>query len=242
MVGPRRAAERLRESAVGRPAKRESGATFSMDSRMTYALRRTDPLERLAGWMDVLSACDETGIAQVIESWEKRKAAGIALPAEEALLNFRLGQLKGGEVLAEHTGTAGDFEQLDLLKSRFEGWLEADPAGAGRWMEDLPTGKFRDQMALSVIASSARDHPEAALLLVAALPAHLRRKAGEAAGARLRETGTMEDGSALLSSLEGAAGDGSYLNGIFETLIGGAEKVEKISPRGWWKPIWTSRT
>lgn len=185
---------------------------------MAQALRRTDPLERMASWLAVLSACDERDISRAMKSWDERKAAGIALPAEERLLNFRLGALKGGEALAGHTGTGADLAQLDLLKNRFEGWLETDPSGAGIWMEDLTIGKFRDQMALSVIASVARDHPEAAMHHVAALPEHLRRKAGEVAGARLRETGSLDDGSELLQRLADTVGDVSYLNGIFESL------------------------
>lgn len=222
-ASPRRMADRSAESRAMSPARRESRATGSPDSHVTQALHRTDPLERMAGWLQLLSACDGKRIDRVMEAWEKRKAAGIALPAEEKLLNFRLGQLKGGEVLADHSGTPEDFERLDLLKSRFEGWLEADPSGADRWLEQLPTGKFRDQMALAVIAHSVREQPEAAMRQVAGLPEHLQRKAGEAAGTRLRETGSIEEASAFLGNLGGGPGDASYLNGILETLIGGAD-------------------
>lgn len=222
-ASPRRTADGSAESRVMSPARRESRATGSPESQVTQALHRSDPLARMAGWLDLLSACDGKRIDRVMDAWEERKAAGIALPAEEKLLNFRLGQLKGGEVLADHGGTPEDYEKLDLLRSRFEGWLEADPSGAGRWLEQLPTGKFRDQMSLAVIASSVRDQPEAAMHQVAGLPEHLQRKAGETAGTRLRETGSIEEASALLGSLEGGAGEASYLNGILETLIGGAE-------------------
>jgi hypothetical protein len=193
-------------------------------SRVASSLGQTDPLQRMTGFLKLLAACDAENIGDVAAAWEQLKARGVSLPAEEALLNYRLGQLKGADVLAGHEGSAADFESLDLLKRRFEGWLQSDPYSAGAWLDDLPEGKFRDQVALSAIAVSGRDDSGGTLSRVAELPAHLRQTAGRTLGERIRETGSIESGSELLRELGGRAGatDVPYLKGILQSLLGDA--------------------
>lgn len=186
------------------------------------ALNREDPLGRMADFLAVLSSCDRGNVAEVEAAWSNLKATGVKLPAEEALLNYRIGQIKGAEALEGYTGTAKDFASLDLLKSRFDGWIVTDPVGAKAWLDGLPEGKFRDQMALNAIAASARDNPVAALEQVAGLPVHLRQMAGRTVGDRFRESLPLEQSSHLLADLGamGASADEEYLAGIFDSLAG----------------------
>ena len=194
----------------------------TLESRVAGSLGQTDPLQRMAGFLKLLAVCDEESIGDVAIAWEKLKATGISLPAEEALLNYRLGQLKGAEVLAGHAGSAADLESLDLLRRRFEGWLQSDPYAADKWLDALPAGKFRDQIALSAIAVSGSYDSENAFNRVAELPEHLRQAAGRTMGERIRETGTIESGSDLLRQFGSRAvtGDTAYLKGIFQSLLG----------------------
>lgn len=205
-----------------RRSLRTSEGRSALESRVAGSLGQEDPLQRMAGFLKLLAACDEESIGHVTAAWEKLKATGISLPAEEALLNYRLGQLKGAEMLAGHEGSTADFESVDLLRRRFEGWLQSDPYAADRWLDALPVGKFRDQIALSAIAVSGSYDSESALNRVAQLPEHLRQAAGRDMGERIRETGTIESGSDLLRQLgsRAGAGDTAYLKGIFQSLLG----------------------
>ena len=186
------------------------------------ALNREDPLGRMTDFLAVLSTCDQGNLAEIEAVWSNLKATGVKLPAEESLLNYRIGQIKGAEALEGSTGTAKDFASLDLLRSRFDGWIATDPAGAKVWLDGLPEGKFRDQMTLSAIAASARDNPVSALEQVAGLPVHLRQLAGRSVGDRFRESLPLDQGSHLLTDLGamGASADDAYLEGIFDSLAG----------------------
>ena len=187
----------------------------------------------MAGFLKLLAASDSKNIGDVAAAWEKLKATGVSLPAEEALLNYRLGQLKGSEVLAGHTGSAADFQSLDMLKRRFEGWLQSDPSSADAWLNHLPPGKFRDQIALSAIAASGPYDPMGALTRVAELPEHLRQAAGRTMGERIRETESIEAGSEFLRNLGSRAGEeeSPYLKGIFESLLAKTDGSGELSAR-----------
>ncbi len=209
----------------GGPGKRGLARRSNVKGGLARSLQQDDPLERMADFLAILASCDAGNIKEVEAVWEKLKADGMRLPAEEALLNHRLGQLKGEEVLAGRTGRAEDFESIGLLKNRFEGWLTVDPFGAKAWLESLPEGKFRDKMAMSAIATSMRDSPLEALEQVSDLPEHLRQTAGRTAGERLRESASFEESARLLADL-GAAGsaDPDYLRGVFDSLAGAASQ------------------
>lgn len=218
------ASDPRREARGSRRSGRHAEDLAAWESRVAGSLGQADPLQRMAGFLKLLAACDGESIGHVAAGWEKLKATGVSLPAEEALLNYRLGQLQGGEVLAGHTGSAEDFASLDLLKRRFEGWLQSDSYSAGTWLDALPAGKFRDQIALSAIAASGSYDSDGALTRVAQLPEHLRQAAGKTMGERIRETGSIESGSELLRELGSRAGEGdtAYLKGIFQSLLGGS--------------------
>ena len=224
--GTRLHGEGLARNRVERVAKRGTAHRTAVKGNVLRSLHRGDPLDRMADFLAILSSCDERDIGEVEAAWKDLKAAGMQLPAEELLLNHRLGQLKGAAVLEGHTGTAADFASIELLKSRFDGWLVADPFGAKAWLEGLPAGKFRDQMAMSVIAASARDNPVEAMQQVASLPGHLRQTAGITTGARLSESLPLEEGSQLLVDLGAMGGnaDEEYLKGIFDSLAGAASQ------------------
>lgn len=207
------------------PGKRGPARRGSVKGRLARSLHREDPLERMAGFLTLLAACDAGSIGEVETAWEELKATGMQLPAEEALLNHRLGQLKGEEVLAGRSGRAEDFESIGLLKNRFEGWLSIDPFGAKAWLESLPEGKFRDKMAMSAIASSMRDNPLEALEQVSGLPEHLRQTAGHTAGEQLMRSASFEENARLLADLEATgAADQDYLRSVFDSLAGAASR------------------
>jgi hypothetical protein len=201
---------------------RAGAGRSALESRLAGSLGQEDPLQRMSGFLKLLSACDAETIADVAAAWEKLKATGVSLPAEEALLNYRLGQLRGAEVLVGHEGSDADLGSLDLLRRRFEGWLQSDPHSAGKWLDALPAGKFRDQIALSAIAASGAYDSDNALSRVDQLPEHLRQAAGITMGERIRETGSVESGSEILRQLgsRAEAGDAAYLKGIFQSLLG----------------------
>ena len=149
---------------------------------LTRLLQNRDSLDRMARLLSLLASCDERGIAEVEAAWKELASTGVHLPAEEILLNHRLGQLRGRAALEGHTGTAEDFAAIDLLRGRFEGWLSSDPFGAKAWLEELPPGKFKDQMAIRMIATEAGDNPMDAMRQVSALPSHLKGDGCEAPG------------------------------------------------------------
>jgi len=203
-----------------RPRSKRSPAVW--ESRVSGALAQTDPLQRMTGFLRLLASCDAESIPEVEAAWMKLKASGIELPAEEALLDYRLGQLKGAEGLGGHGESPADFAKLPSVRQRFEGWLQADPYAAEAWLDGLPAGKFRDQMALSmIVATSAAGDPEGALERVADLPEHLRQMAGRSMGERIRETGSMESASEILERLGGRSEEGHtpYLKGVLESLL-----------------------
>lgn len=189
--------------------------------RTTQALQTTDPLQRMSDLLAVLSTCGPGDFAEVRKAWDELKATGISLPAEEALLEVRAGQLQGAELLTGCTGSADDWNRIESRRNEYKGWLQADATAAGRWLDKLPPGKFRDQMALIQIAATARDEPGAALARLSTLPAHLRFQAGKEVALRLRETESVESSSAVLKAMESHAGaaDADSLSAMFESLV-----------------------
>lgn len=210
-----RAGERSRKD---RPEGGMAARSGSVRSRTLNALRSDDPVARMAAFLQVLSSCDASGFDQAKEALDELKAAGISLSGEEELMHFRAGQLKGPELLAGRTGTAADFAELGNLKQQYEGWIHADPHAAGRWLDGLPAGRFRDQMAVALIAASTKDDPLGSLNLVATL--HPSQQA--AAGGSVAAAATTADASALLRTLEANASgaDGPYLETMFTALAG----------------------
>lgn len=172
----------------------------------------------MAAFLQVLSCCDAPGIVQMKETLDELKASGVSLPGEEELLHLRAGQLDGAGLLAGRTGTAEDFAEMGNLKRQYEGWIQTDTYAAGRWLDQLPAGKFRDQMAVAYIAASTRDDPQGALNLVATLHPSQQAAAGGAVGT----SATPEDTSALLWKLETNPGGGEsrYLETMFTALAG----------------------
>lgn len=210
-----RAAERPRRE---RPSGDMAARSGSVRNRSLNALRSDDPVARMSSFLQVLSSCDASGFEQVKETLDELKASGISLSGEEELMNFRAGQLKGEELLAGRTGTAADFAEMGNLKRQYEGWIHTDPHAAGRWLDGLPAGKFRDQMAVAYIAASTKDDPVGSLNLVATL--HPSQQA--AAGGRVAAVASTEDTSNLLRTLEENTGGvgGPYLETMFTALAG----------------------
>lgn len=206
----------------GREAVDRSG----VEARSLRALRSPDPLTRLSEFLKVLADADTGNFDQVATALEGLKASGISLPVEEDLLHFRAGQLRGAELMAEHTGSSGDFAMIGTLKKQYEGWIQADAHGAGRWLEGLQAGKFRDQMAVSYIAACTKDDPAGSFKLVSSLHPSQQEAAGKAVAKRLSQSTSAEEASSLLRALEANAGgaESRYLSSLFETLASGAGK------------------
>ncbi|GAA5123380.1 hypothetical protein JIN84_11310 [Luteolibacter yonseiensis] len=201
----------------GAPEGEISARTGSIRSRSLNALRSADPVARMSAFLQVLSSCDATGLGQVEEAMEELKAAGIPLAGEEELMHFRAGQLNGAGLLADRTGKAEDFAELANVRRQYEGWIQSDPQAAGRWLDGLPTGRFRDQMAVAYITASTKDDPLGAFDLVATL--HPSQQA--VAGGQVAASATTEDAAALLWTLEANAGTGGpYLETMFTALAG----------------------
>lgn len=204
-----------------RRAGRQGADRAGIEGQGRVALRGDDPLERMSGFLSHLSTCDSKGLDELTAALAAMKAEGMALPAEEALLNFRAGQLKGAELLAGRSGTAEDFAMIDTLKSQFEGWMQGDPHSAGKWVEGLAAGKFRDRMAISYIAAVMKEDPAQSLRWVASLHPSQQATAGKVAAGKLTETGSLEEAGDLLRTLgaSGGSADEAYLRSMFEELV-----------------------
>lgn len=224
----RRLSERASPHASGERSERRSGGTrvteLAIGAQTQRALRNPDPITRMENLLRVLSSCDAANLDQALASWKELKASGIQLPAEEALLDIRAGQLKGSELLAACTGSREDWSQMESRKNQFRGWLQADPSEAARWLDQLPAGKFRDQMTMIEVTSIAKDDPQRALLGLAALPDHLHRQAGQEMAFRLRETESVEASAAILKSMETHATEreAAGLDAMFNSLVDAA--------------------
>ena len=179
----------------------------------------------MSEFLKILGDCEEDNISDVAAAFAELKSSGILLAAEESLLDHRLGQLGGPALFAGDLPSSGSGEEIARLKSRYNGWMQADPAAAKLWLDGLPPGKSRDQMLVAYISASAAGDPEGALREAATLPEVLKGQAGRSVAERLVQTGSMEEVSMLLSGLE-ERGDGSerYLGGIFDELLNGAVK------------------
>lgn len=223
-LSPRQRERRaLAEGAGDRPRRERAGdgsaaRSGSVRSRSMVALRAADPVARMSAFLQVLSSCDASGFEQVREALDELKAAGVPLSGEEELLHFRAGQLKGEELLADRTGKAEDFAEMENVKRQYEGWIQTDPHAAGRWLDGLPAGRFRDQMAVAYIAASTKEDPLGSLDLVATL--HPSQQA--AAGDRVAAAATTEDAAALLRTLEARTGgvESPYMETMFTALAG----------------------
>lgn len=191
------------------------------------ALRADNPLSRMSQFLELLASCDAAGFEQISEALNELKRSGIFHPELDALVHFRAGQLKGGDLLNGRTGTAADFEMIGTLTQQYEGWIQADPIAAGHWLDSLPAGKFRDRMAVAYIAASAKDDPIGAMRLASSLHPSQQAPAGQAVVRHLEESATLGDASELLGSLVANAGEGEspYLQGMFEALAEGAAKA-----------------
>lgn len=192
------------------------------------ALGREDPLQRLSSFLDVLSTCDAEGLARITAEMELMRGKGIHLPEEERLLHFRAGQLKGSELLSQRTGSTSDRAELETIEVQYEGWLQAEPGAAQHWLETLPAGRFRDQLAIAAIRASATTDPAASLLQAATLHPSQQKAAGQNAADRLLESGTLETAAANFGTMKSAAGqaDSGYLAAVFSTLLSGASEQD----------------
>ncbi|WP_367872552.1 hypothetical protein [Luteolibacter sp. Populi] len=208
-------------------AGRDSANRASIKVRSLMALRADNPLSRMTQFLELLASCDATGFEEMSEALDELKRSGIFHPELDALVNFRAGQLKGADLMKGRTGTAADFEMIGALRGQYEGWIQADPAAAGHWLETLPAGKFKDRMAMAYIAAASKDDPLGAMKLVSSLHPSQQASAGRAVVQRLEESATIKDASMLLRTLEASAGTGeaSYLKGMFEALADGAVKA-----------------
>ncbi|MFD2257188.1 hypothetical protein ACFSSA_10915 [Luteolibacter algae] len=199
-----------------RPADGGSDMFSNVRDRSLNALRSQDPVARMSAFLRIISSCNATDLQQVRDAIAELKATGMPLGGEEELLHFRAGQLDGADLLAERTGTAEDFAEIGNLKQQYEGWIQADTYSAGHWLNQLPPGKFRDQMAVAYIAASTQDDPQGAMNLVATL--HPSQQA--AAGGAVVTSSTTEDASAVLRELEGNSDNAAspYLETMFTAL------------------------
>lgn len=191
-----------------------------LDSRSMATLQSPDPLRRMSGFLEILASCDAGNIDSVTAIFSQLQASGISLPEEENLLNYRAGQLKGAELLEGRNGSNGDLEEVGKLRKQYEGWMRTDAIAAGRWLDGLQEGKYRDQMAIVRIACSAKDDPAAALDLAATLHPSQQSIAGKIAAERLAASESFEECSELIRTL-GAAGrqeDARYMESLFSSL------------------------
>jgi len=213
---------------------RETAGRSDMHARSLQALRSPDPLTRLSEFLKVLASVDAGSFGQVSEVLDELKASGISLPVEEELLHFRAGQLRGAELMSDYTGSSRDFAMIGVIRKQYEGWIQADAHGAGRWLEALPAGKFRDQMAVSYMASCTKDDPISALKLVQTLHPSQQEAAGRAVAKQLAQSASAEEAAALLRTLESNAGaaESRYVSALFEALAsgeGGATEAVTLS-------------
>jgi hypothetical protein len=187
---------------------------------------------RLSKFLDLLSDCDASELAKITAEMEAMRGSGMSLPLEERLLHFRAGQLRGSELLPQRTGSARDREELDTIKAQYEGWLLADHSAANRWLETLPEGPFRDQLAIAAITASATTDPAECLLQAATLHPSQQKSAGQQTASKLLESGPLEAAAANFETMSSSAGDADlgYLGGVFGTLLAGAsERDEAIA-------------
>jgi len=209
--------------------ERKAIGQAGIESQSQNALRSEDPLTRLSEFLKVLASADAGSFDRVSAALSEMKAAGISLPMEEELMNYRAGQLKGAELMANHTGTPGDFEMIGTLRKQYEGWSQSDPHAAGRWLEGLPVGKYRDQMAVTYIAACAKDDPVGSFKLVSSLHPSQQSIAGKAAAESLVKSVSADEASALFRTLEANAGgeNGPYLSTLFDTIVSGAGRGDE---------------
>lgn len=221
-------AMRVRTSARGsdpargrdaRPAAEGERSSGPADRQLRDALRNPDPLRRLGAFLAVLETCGPGDLGEMTATMEELKRSGLDLRQEEALLNFRAGQLDGAVLLSGITGGTDDLAKLESLRPGFEGWLQADSAAASRWLESLPDGVFRDQLAVEKFSALASD-PLTSARETAALPKELRGIAANRLARQLLKTQSTEAISESLSTLAAApAGDPNYLSTLFGSLI-----------------------
>jgi hypothetical protein len=216
------------EDAMVRSSAKERGRA-SAAARTRTALGREDPLERLAKFLDVLSDCDAGELAKITGEMEAMRDTGMHLPLEERLLHFRAGQLKGSELLSQRRGSQHDREELDTITAQFEGWLQADGGAATRWLETLPEGRFRDQLAIAAIAATAATDPAESLLQAATLHPSQQKSAGQNAASKLLESGPLETAAANFEAMRASAGgaNSGYLGAVFGTLLASASERDQ---------------
>lgn len=219
-----RARERGSETkgATSRHLPRTQGAKKdNLAARSRQALRSGDSLSRLAEILKILGAADAGDLAQVQAAFADLKSAGLSFPAEEELLQYRAGQIKGAELLSGRRGSSEDFAMMGTLKKQYEGWIQADPQAANVWLDNLPAGKFRDQMAVAYIAASTNDDPVSAYKLVSSLHPSQQEHAAKAVGERLAKSTSADEASTVLRNLESKGGgtDTRNLSSMFETLV-----------------------
>lgn len=229
---PSKSSGRLRstEDTPARGGATERGRAGAA-GRARSALQHEDPLQRLSKFLDLLSNCDAHELTRITAEMEAMRGAGIRLPLEEQLLHFRAGQLKGSELLSQRSGSARDRGELDTIKAQYEGWLQADRGAAKRWLETLPEGRFRDQLAISAIAASAASDPAGSLFQAAALHPSQQKSAGQHAALKLLESGPLESVEANFEAMAARAGEAEsgYLAAVFGTLLASATEEDQAA-------------
>lgn len=218
------------------PEKQDSSARISggrgltnrssLETQSLRALRSNDPLSRLSEFLKVLSSADAANFHQVEETLNELKASGMTLPIEEDMMHFRAGQLRGADLMADHMGSPEDFARMGILKKQYEGWIQSDPRSAGRWLDGLPAGKYRDQMAVSYIAACTKDDPVGSFGLVSSLHPSQQAAAGRAVAEQLAETASLDEASAVFQTIEANAGGSNnhYLSTMFDSLLSNIER------------------
>jgi hypothetical protein len=209
------------KSSRSRPLARTERSAIVAE-RAGQALRNPDPLARMTDFLSVLSSCDASSIERIAEKIEEMQAAGISLGPEAELVNYRAGQLKGGELLSGRTGLAMDFAVIGSLRKQFEGWLQSAPEDARGWLDQLPPGRFRDEMAVVGITAIVKNDPASALQLASTLSPAQQTAAGRVAAEELARSAPATEIATLLEATP-ADNHTHYLTSLVDTLINSAE-------------------
>lgn len=143
--------------------------------KATYITPGLTHLERIRRFIDALDAMSPDELLEARREFENLAQQGYSVNYEVNFMYWKLGETLGGEALEAIKPAGTDGTVTEGVTRSMAAWATKEPAKAVAWFNDLPDGKFRDEMAFWVVDGLCQRDPEEGARFYAGLPIEIQR-------------------------------------------------------------------
>ena len=177
---PRPAAPLTRETAAdgsqGSSSHLASRAGRLAAIKATYVTPGLTHLERIRRLLAALDAMSPDELLDARREFEDLAEQGYSVNYEVNFVYWKLGEALGGRALEAITPSDTDGSTTEGLTRAMAAWATKEPANAVAWFNQLPDGKFRDEMSFWVVDGLCQRDPAEGARFFAGLPIETQRE------------------------------------------------------------------